>query len=156
MRQVLTFTPAEHLFGVDILRVQELKGWTPVTAIPNTPAHVRGVINLRGIIVPIFDLRTRFAIGVTVPTNMHVVIIVAAGTRTVGLLVDTVSDIISVDPKEIREVPEMGMPNEDQFLEGLVAIESRMVTLVSLAGLFGMPGGAPKRPGSEPNGAIAA
>jgi len=117
---------------------------------------VRGVINLRGIIVPIFDLRTRFGIGVTVPTTMHVVIIVAAGTRTVGLLVDTVSDIISVDPKEIRDVPEMGMPSEDQFLEGLVAIENRMVTLVSLAGLFGMPGGAPKRSASDSNGAIAA
>ena len=66
-------------------------------------------------------------------------IIVAAGTRTVGLLVDTVSDIISVDPKDIRDVPDMGMPTEDQFLEGLVAIQNRMVTLVSLSGLFGMP-----------------
>ena len=155
-KQFITFTLGEAEYGIDIMVVREIKGWTETTMIPNAPPHVRGVINLRGIIVPIFDLRTRFGIGVTVPTNMHVVIIVAAGTRTVGLLVDTVSDIISVDPKEIREVPEMGMPNEDQFLEGLVAIESRMVTLVSLAGLFGMPGGVPKRSGSGPNGAIAA
>jgi len=113
--------------------------------IPNAPAHVRGVINLRGIIVPIFDLRARFGVGLTVPTAMHVVIIVAAGTRTVGLLVDTVSDIISVNPKAIRPVPEMGLPTEDQFLDGLVAIENRMVTLVSLAGLFGMSAEPTKR-----------
>ena len=76
---------------------------------------------------------------------MHVVIIVAAGTRTVGLLVDTVSDIISVDPKAIRPIPEMGLPTEDQYLAGLVAIENRMVTLVSLAGLFGKPADTTRR-----------
>jgi len=104
--------------------------------IPNAPAHVRGVVNLRGVIVPIFDLRARFGMGLTVPTKMHVVIIVAAGTRTVGLLVDAVSDIIAIDPKSIRPVPDMGLPTEDQFLDGLVAMDGRMVTLVSLAGLF--------------------
>ena len=82
--------------------VREIKGWTDTTMIPNAPSHVRGVINLRGVIVPIFDLRARFGMGLTTPTKMHVVIIVAAGTRTIGLLVDTVSDIISVDPKAIR------------------------------------------------------
>ena len=136
-KQFITFTLGPEEYGIDIMVVREIKGWTETTMIPNAPAHVRGVINLRGIIVPIFDLRARFGVGVTVPTSMHVVIIVAAGTRTVGLLVDTVSDIISVDPKDIRDVPDMGMPMEDQFLEGLVAIENRMVTLVSLAGLFG-------------------
>jgi purine-binding chemotaxis protein CheW len=138
-QQFITFTLGAEEYGIDIMVVREIKGWTDTTMIPNAPAHVRGVINLRGIIVPIFDLRARFGVGLTVPTAMHVVIIVAAGTRTVGLLVDTVSDIISVDPKAIRPVPEMGLPTEDQFLEGLVAIENRMVTLVSLAGLFGKP-----------------
>ena len=156
-QQFITFTLGEAEYGIDIMVVREIKGWAHTTMIPNAPPHVRGVINLRGVIVPIFDLRTRFGIGVTVPTKMHVVIIVAAGTRTVGLLVDTVSDIISVDPKEIRDVPEMGMPTEDQYLEGLVAIESRMVTLVSLAGLFGMPSGSiSKRSASDSSGAIAA
>ncbi|MGJ4930002.1 chemotaxis protein CheW [Bradyrhizobium sp. HKCCYLS2038] len=145
VQQFITFTLGEEEYGIDIMVVREIKGWTETTMIPNAPSHVRGVINLRGIIVPIFDLRARFGTGVTVPTNMHVVIIVAAGTRTVGLLVDTVSDIISVDPKEIREVPDMGMPTEDQFLEGLVAIQDRMVTLVSLSGLFGMPTESIKR-----------
>lgn len=137
-QQFITFTLGNEEYGIDIMVVREIKGWTDTTMIPNAPAHVRGVINLRGVIVPIFDLRARFGVGLTVPTSMHVVIIVAAGSRTVGLLVDTVSDIISVDPKAIRPVPEMGLPSEDQYLDGLVAIEQRMVTLVSLAGLFGM------------------
>jgi len=78
--------------------------------IPNAPTHVRGVINLRGVVVPIFDLRARFDMGLTEPTRMHVVIIVATGKRIVGLLVDAVSDIISVSPTAIRPVPEMGLP----------------------------------------------
>jgi purine-binding chemotaxis protein CheW len=155
-QQFITFTLGEEEYGIDIMVVREIKGWTETTMIPNAPSYVRGVINLRGIIVPIFDLRARFGTGVTVPTKMHVVIIVAAGTRTVGLLVDTVSDIISVDPKQIREVPDMGMSSGDQFLEGLVAIENRMVTLVSLAGLFGMPTGSSKRNNAESDAAIAA
>ncbi|MGA7804675.1 chemotaxis protein CheW [Bradyrhizobium sp.] len=143
--QFITFTLGEEEYGIDIMVVREIKGWAATTMIPNAPAHVRGVINLRGVIVPIFDLRARFGLGLTVPTSMHVVIILAAGSKTVGLLVDTVSDIISVNPKAIRPVPDMGMPMEDQFLEGLVAIENRMVTLVSIAGLFGKPGELTKR-----------
>jgi purine-binding chemotaxis protein CheW len=136
-KQFITFTLGPEEYGIDIMVVREIKGWTETTMIPNAPSHVRGVINLRGVIVPIFDLRARFGMGLTTPTKMHVVIIVAAGTRTIGLLVDTVSDIISVDTSSIRPVPEMGLPTDDQFLDGLVALEDRMVTLVSLAGLFG-------------------
>jgi purine-binding chemotaxis protein CheW len=136
-KQFVTFTLGAEEYGIDIMVVREIKGWTDTTMIPNAPAHVRGVVNLRGVIVPIFDLRARFGLGLTVPTKMHVVIIVASGSRTIGLLVDTVSDIIAIDPKAIRQVPEMGLPTEDQFLEGLVAMDNRMVTLVSLAGLFG-------------------
>jgi Chemotaxis signal transduction protein len=138
-QQFITFTLGPEEYGIDIMVVREIKGWTETTMIPNAPTHVRGVINLRGVIVPIFDLRARFGMGLTATSSMHVVIIVAAGTRTVGLLVDTVSDIISVDPKAIRPVPEMGLPKEDQFLDGLVALENRMVTLVSLSGLFDKP-----------------
>ena len=136
-QQFITFTLGAEEYGIDIMVVREIKGWTDTTLIPNAPTHVRGVINLRGVIVPIFDLRARFGMGLTDPSKMHVVIIVATGTRTIGLLVDTVSDIISVDPKAIRPVPEMGLPTDDQFLDGLVAMADRMVTLVSLAGLFG-------------------
>jgi len=137
--QFITFTLGDEEYGIDIMVVREIKGWTNTTMIPNAPSHVRGVINLRGVIVPIFDLRARFGMGMTTPTNTHVVIIVATGTRTIGLLVDTVSDIISVDPAAIRPIPEMGLPTDDRFLSGLVALDDRMVTLVSLSGLFSSP-----------------
>jgi purine-binding chemotaxis protein CheW len=155
-QQFITFTLGAEEYGIDIMVVREIKGWTDTTMIPNAPAHVRGVINLRGVIVPIFDLRARFGIGLTDTTAMHVVIIVAAGTRTIGLLVDTVSDIISVDPKAIRPIPEMGLPAEDQFLDGLVAIEDRMVTLVSLAGLFDKSNDSVRRTQTAGAAAIAA
>ena len=135
-REYITFRIGSQFYCVDIMSVREIRGWTPATQLPRAPGFVRGVINLRGVIVPIFDLRARFNMGLTVTTAMHVVIIVATGTRTIGLLVDTVSDIISVDPKAIRQVPELGLPAQDQFIDGLVALEDRMVTLVSLTGLF--------------------
>jgi purine-binding chemotaxis protein CheW len=137
-RQFITFTLDAQEYGVDIMRVREIKGWTETTALPQAPSYVRGVINLRGIIVPILDLRARFGMGTTDPTRMHVVIIVITDTRTTGLLVDAVSDIITVDPNTIRAVPRMDdLPAEDSFLDGLVALEDRMVTLVSLDGLIG-------------------
>ena len=105
--QFITFTLDAQEYGVDIMRVREIKGWTETTALPQAPSYVRGVINLRGIIVPILDLRARFGMGATEPTRMHVVIIVITGTRTTGLLVDAVSDIISVEPETIRPVPQM-------------------------------------------------
>ena len=136
--QFITFTVGAEEFGIDIMVVREIKGWTDTTTIPNAPPHVRGVINLRGIIVPIFDLRAWFGMGTTAPTPMHVVIIVANERRTIGLLVDAVSDIISIEPSEIRQVPEMGLSIDAKFLEGLAPLEDRMVTLVSLDSLFGV------------------
>jgi purine-binding chemotaxis protein CheW len=136
-KQFITFTLDAQEYGVDIMRVREIKGWTETTALPQSPTYVRGVINLRGIIVPILDLRARFGMGATETTRMHVVIIVITDTRTTGLLVDAVSDIISVEPNTIRPVPQMDLPTEESFLEGLVAMEDRMVTLVSLDGLIG-------------------
>jgi purine-binding chemotaxis protein CheW len=136
-RQFVTFTLDQAEYGVEIMAVREIKGWTETTSIPHAPPHVRGVVNLRGVIVPIFDLRARFGMGLTDPGKMHVVIIVAVGARTVGLLVDAVSDIITVDLSEVRPVPDMGLAAEDRLLDGLVATGERMVTLISLAGLFG-------------------
>lgn len=135
-QQFMTFTIGAEEYGIDIMVVREIKGWSDTTTIPNAPPHVRGVINLRGVVVPIFDLRARFGMGRTEPTKMHVVIIVSAESRTVGLLVDAVSDIISVNQNSIRPVPEMGLPTDDNLLDGLVTSGERMVTLVSLQGLF--------------------
>jgi purine-binding chemotaxis protein CheW len=135
-RQFITFTIDAQEFGIDIMLVREIKGWVETTSLPQAPAYVRGVINLRGIIVPIFDLRARFGRDATVPSRMHVVIIVAVGSRTTGLLVDSVSDIIAVEREQVRPVPDIGLPAEEHFLEGLVALGDRMVTLVNLEGLL--------------------
>ncbi len=138
VRQFITFTLGAQEYGVDIMLVREIKGWSETTSLPQAPPHVRGVINLRGIIVPIFDLRARFGLGPTVPTRMHVVIIVIAGGRTTGLLVDAVSDILSVSPEQVRPVPDFGTDVDSQFLEGLVSLDARMVTLVRLDRLIGL------------------
>ncbi len=135
--EFISFAIGDDQYGVDIMAVREIKGWSNVTHLPKQPDYVRGVLNLRGVIVPIFDLRARFGMGLTDPTRMHVVIIVDAGARTVGLLVDAVSDIIAVEPGAIRPVPDLGLAADDSLLQGLVPLEDRMVTLVSLDGLFG-------------------
>lgn len=136
-KQFITFTLDEQEYGIDIMLVREIKGWSQTTALPHAPSYVRGVVNLRGIIVPILDLRARFGMGVTVPTAMHVAIIVTTDTRVTGLLVDAVSDIIAIEPDAIRPVPQMGSQGEDSMLEGLVALGDRLVTIVSLERLIG-------------------
>jgi purine-binding chemotaxis protein CheW len=134
--QFITCTLDAAEYGVDIMAVREIKGWSDTTAIPHAPAWIRGVINLRGVIVPILDLRARFGMAPTVPTAMHVVVIIQTGTRTAGLLVDAVSDIIAVAPEEIRPVPEIGTGAPEQLLCGLVPREHGMVALVSLTNLL--------------------
>ena len=135
--QFITFTLDAAEYGVDIMAVREIKGWTVTTAIPNAPRFINGVINLRGIIVPIMDLRARFGMALTTPTPMHVVIIISTGARTTGLLVDAVSDIISVAPEAVRPIPDMGQGSGENLLSGLVAMNDRMVSLVSLDFLIG-------------------
>jgi purine-binding chemotaxis protein CheW len=136
-RQFITFTLGAEEYGVDIMVVREIKGWSETTSIPNAPRFIHGVINLRGIIVPIMDLRARFGLDLTRPTKMHVVIIINTGIRTTGLLVDAVSDIISVGPGAIRPIPDMGSGTQEKLLTGLVALDDRMVSLISLDGLIG-------------------
>ena len=143
--QFITFKLDEAEYGVDIMMVREIKGWSQTTSIPNAPHFIPGVINLRGIIVPIMDLRARLSMGATLPTKMHVVIIISTGNRTTGLLVDAVSDIIAVRPDHIRPIPSLGATMTENLLTGLVALEDRMVSLVSLEGLinYGDTAGVP-------------
>lgn len=134
--QFVTFTVGEEAYAVDILQVREIKGWTEVTRLPNQPAHMRGVLNLRGVIVPIFDLRCRFGQGLTEATPTHVVVIVAVADRIVGILVDTVSDILTVGSEEIRPVPDLESRSDRDFLKGLATSGDRMVALLQLDRLF--------------------
>jgi purine-binding chemotaxis protein CheW len=134
--QYITFTIGGEEYGVDIMAVREIKGWSDTTGLPNSPPYVRGVINLRGIIVPIFDLRARFGLGPTQATKTHVVIIVAVQQRTVGILVDSVSDILTIQASDVRSVPDMDRSIDDAYLNGLVAMSDRMVAIIALERLF--------------------
>jgi len=135
-RQYITFTIGEEEYGVDIMAVREIKAWTETTHLPNTPEFMRGVLNLRGLIVPIFDLRCRFGMGVTETTSMHVVIIVQVEKRMVGMLVDTVSDILSISEDAIQDIPKMDRNIDDEYLSGLVTVNERMVALLDAGLLF--------------------
>lgn len=131
-REYLTFAVAGQDYGIDILAVREIRGWSLESPLPNCPAAVRGVINLRGQVVPIYDLRIRLGAEASVPTATHVVIVVEAAAGFYGLLVDAVSDILSVSDGELQPVPETGMAAEHAFLTALLARPDRMVSLLNL------------------------
>jgi purine-binding chemotaxis protein CheW len=134
--QFVSFKVDDSEYGIDIMAVREIQGWVSVTTLPNTPEHVRGVLNLRGIIVPIFDLRCRFGNGLTDATPLHVVIIVAVGDRIMGLLVDAVSDILTINTEEILPVPEIEARGDQRFLAGLITVNERMVATLEIEKLF--------------------
>ncbi|MDX1922568.1 MAG: chemotaxis protein CheW [Alphaproteobacteria bacterium] len=134
--QFITFRVGKEEYGVDIMAVREIKGWVPATRLPNSPHFVRGVINLRGIMVPIYDLRARFGGGETEITRTHVVIIVKVGERMFGVLVDGVSDILTITEDQIKPAPEMDSTVDSAYLRGLITIKERMVALLVLEKLF--------------------
>jgi purine-binding chemotaxis protein CheW len=136
VKQFISFRVGAEDYAIDILAVREIKGWTQTTCLPNQPDYVRGVLNLRGAIVPVFDLRCRFGRGATKATAKHVVIIVSLADRLAGLLVDQVSDILSVSPDAIGPVPEIDAGQSQSWLSGLVTINDAMVVLLSLENLF--------------------
>ncbi len=135
IRQFISFTIGDEEYGVDIMAIREIKGWTASTALPNAPSYMRGVINLRGAIVPILDLRARFGRSATETTPRHVIMVVAVGTRVAGLLVDAVADILAVPADDIQPIPQLEMAAAG-FLTGLVTVEGRMVALLDLDHVF--------------------
>ncbi|SOD90243.1 chemotaxis protein CheW [Caenispirillum bisanense] len=134
--QLVSFRLGEQTYAIDIMMVREIKVWTEATPLPNTPSFVRGVINLRGLIVPVFDLRDRFGQGRTETTRTHVVVVVSVEGRTLGILVDAVSDILTVPRDGIRPVPDADPGHESAFLSGLVTVGEEMVALIAPARLF--------------------
>lgn len=135
--QYLTFSLAEEEYGVDILRVQEIKGWTPVTRIPKAPEYIRGVLNLRGEIVPIVDLRMRFGLDNIAYTATTVVIVLGVKrpndtSTTIGIVVDGVSDVLSVAREDIRNSPDFGTVVDTHFIAGLTATKDGMVMLLDI------------------------
>ena len=134
--QFVSFAIGDDQYGVDIMAVREIKGWSDITHLPKQPEYVRGVLNLRGAIVPIVDLRCRFGQGLTETTPLHIVIIVQIGGRQVGLIGDRVLDIVSVDTSEIQKVPRTGRNVTTDFLSGLVTHDNVMIALIDLSNLL--------------------
>ena len=136
-REFLTFLLAGEEYGVDILRVQEIKGWDSVTNIPNTPEYIRGVINLRGTIVPIIDMRLRFNLepkeydATTVVIVLNVVNEVSAD-RTMGVVVDAVSDVYNVPLNDIKPSPDFGTSVDTEFVTGLATVGEVMVIVLDI------------------------
>ena len=136
--QFISFAIGDDQYGVDIMAVREIKGWSEITHLPKQPDYVRGVLNLRGVIVPIIDLRCRFGQGLTEATPLHVVIIVQIAARQVGLLADRVLDIVSFEPSQVQPVPRVTQAARIDFLSGLVTIEGAMIALIDLPNLLTM------------------
>jgi purine-binding chemotaxis protein CheW len=132
----ISFAIGDNQYGVDIMAVREIKGWSDITHLPRQPEYVRGVLNLRGAIVPIMDLRCRFGQGLTETTPLHIVIIVQIDGRQVGLIGDRVIDIVSAEAAEIHPVPRTGHGASADFLSGLVNHDDAMIALIDLPQLF--------------------
>lgn len=136
--QYLTFVLDDEEYAVDILRVQEIRGWENVTRIPNTPEYIRGVLNLRGAIVPIIDLRRRFALA-PIEYNATTVIVVLRvekedgnGSRIMGIIVDAVSEVYSVPEDQVREAPDFGTKVRTEFIQGLATMDDKMVIILDV------------------------
>ena len=131
--QYLTFQLAGECYGVDILKVQEIKGWEPVREVPNTPGYIKGVLNLRGILVPIVDLRERFELEVVAYTAVTVVIVLTMENRgeqyAIGIVADTVSDVIDVEVSQIKNPPGLGSKIDTRYMKGMVVGEQIAVLL---------------------------
>lgn len=140
--QYLTFMMAGEEYGVDILCVQEIRGWESATPIPNSPANIKGVINLRGTIVPIVDLRQCFGLAAIEYTAVTVVIVLKVpsekGSRIMGIVVDAVSDVYNLSVDDMREAPDLGDSIDTGFIRGLVSVNDRMVILLELERLLNL------------------
>jgi len=134
--QYLTFTLGAAEYAVDILKVQEIRGYDAVTEIANAPEFIKGVINLRGVIVPIVDMRIKFKVGEARYDQFTVVIILNVLKRIVGIVVDGVSDVITLPPEQVKDAPEFGSTLDTKYIMGLGTIDQRMIILVDIERLM--------------------
>jgi purine-binding chemotaxis protein CheW len=135
--QFLTFTLNDEEYGIEILRVQEIKGFSRITPIPNTPRYIKGVLNLRGTVVPVVDLRAKFSMAETEYNQFTVIIVVNVGKRVVGLVVDAVSDVLNIGKNEMQVPPDMGAAVDTSFMTGMARTGERLVTLLNVERLVG-------------------
>jgi purine-binding chemotaxis protein CheW len=134
--EFLAFTLGEEEYGIDIQKVQELRGYDAVTRIANSPDFIKGMVNLRGIIVPIIDMRIKFDLGAPTYDQFTVVIILNIAGRVMGMVVDSVSDVITLTAEQIKPAPEMGAALDTDYLIGLGAVDERMLILIDIGKLM--------------------
>lgn len=134
--EYLTFTLGKEEYGIDILKVQEIRGYDPVTHIANSPEFIKGVINLRGVIVPIVDMRIKFRVGEPTYHEFTVVIIMNVLDRVIGMVVDGVSDVVALSPEQIKPAPEMGAALNTDYITGLGTVNDQMLILVDIEKLM--------------------
>lgn len=135
-RELIAFRIGDQEFSVNIMAIREIRGWTPATSMPHAPSYMLGVINLRGAVLPIVDLSARLGMKPTEPTQRHVIIVAQVRNRIVGLLVEAVSDILTITEENIQPVPEVSSDLEKQYARGILAIDKRMVCMIELDALF--------------------
>jgi purine-binding chemotaxis protein CheW len=136
VQEYLTFTLGNEEYGVDILKVQEIRGYEKPTAIANAPAFIKGVVNLRGTIVPIVDMRIKFNLGAAEYNQFTVVIILNVGGRVVGMVVDGVSDVVGLAADQVKPAPDFSSSFDTQYITGLGTVEERMLILVDIEKLM--------------------
>ena len=134
--ELLSFKVGEQEYSVDIMSVREIRGWTRATPLPHASAYVRGVINLRGTVLPIIDLACRLGIGVTETTERNVIIVVQMQGQTIGLLVDAVSDILSIPRTDLQAPPDMLPDTSNTFVRALTVVEGRMLRILDLPSVY--------------------
>lgn len=130
--ELLSFRVGESEYSVEIMSVREIRGWTRTTSLPHSPHYVRGVINLRGAVLPVIDLAMRLGMNAEEPTDRNVIIVVDVMGRTVGLRVDAVSDILSVPLSQLQSPPEMSADKDHGFIQSLTILEGRMIRILDL------------------------
>ena len=138
-REMLTFRLGTEAYGINILKVQEIRGCDPVTPIAGTPEFIRGVIDLRGVIVPIVDMRMKFGLSDASYEVFTVVIILNVARRVIGIVVDSVSDVVTFEAEQIRPVPEFSAQLDTKFITGLARLDEQMIILLDIEHLLSSP-----------------
>jgi purine-binding chemotaxis protein CheW len=131
-REVLVFVIGKEEYGVDILKVQEIRGYEKVTAIPSAPEFLKGVVNLRGIIVPVIDMRIKFRLPDPQYNSFTVVVILRLASRVIGIVVDAVSDVVRLAANDVKEPPKLGSVVDSSYLTGVATLNERMVLLLDI------------------------
>ncbi len=135
-RDLISFRAAQQEFCVEVMSVREVRGWTPATPLPNAPAYVCGVVNLRGAVLPVVDLAARLGLQPASPDGRHVIIVAWIGAQLVGLLVDAVCDIVNATDEMIQPTPDVASEEVKGLIKGIMALDGRMISLLQLDHLF--------------------